>query len=351
MEWLCQPIFYVLFFGDIVLSTEQWCILHQRLLSDSVLAQHSYFWIVGCHRPQPCRELPSLPTSSDSIEREQSAEEDDSMPWVLLLLLAALADGLATTSNGRCHVLPDGRRLNIVKDEAAVANFIEERVYELAKAAIDSKGAFSLSIGSGTTVTPLLELKDRQLDFSKVHLFFGNERTNEGDQAGKCMNAAADFISVCGITNIYPVPKISAEMAALQYSAMIRDVSKDIVGVCPRNGIPSYDLVLLGSGADGHCASLYPDSPQVVCSPGSDHFYLPAEGKGGITLSLDAIMSARHVLLSAGKASQADMVRKCLGWSNASTNTKFPAGMIAALPGTTVEWLVTEASAVELPAL
>ena len=36
--------------------------------------------------------------------------------------------GLATTSNGRCHVLPDGRRLNIVKDEAAVANFIEDRV-------------------------------------------------------------------------------------------------------------------------------------------------------------------------------------------------------------------------------
>ena len=93
-------------------------------------------------------------------------------------------------------------------------------------------------------MTPLLELKDRHLDFSKVHLFFGNERTNEGDQAGKCMNAAAELISVCGITNVYPVPKISAEMAALQYSEMICDLSKDIVGVCPRNRLPSYDLVL-----------------------------------------------------------------------------------------------------------
>jgi hypothetical protein len=165
------------------------------------------------------------------------------MPWLLLLLLAALVDGLATTI-GRCNVLPDGRRLNIVKDDAAVANFIEDRVYELANSAIDSKGAFSISIGSGTTVTPLLELKDRQLDFSKVHLFFGNERTKEGDQAGKCMNAAAELISVCGITNVYPVPKISAEMAALQYSEMICDLSKDIVGVCPRNRLPSYDLVL-----------------------------------------------------------------------------------------------------------
>ena len=68
-------------------------------------------------------------------------------------------------------------------------------------------------------------------------------------------------------------------------------------------------------------------------------------------MSLDAIMSARHVLLSAGKPSQADMVRKCLGWSNASTNTKRPAGMISASPGTTVEWVVTKASAIELPAL
>ena len=45
------------------------------------------------------------------------------------------------------------------------------------------------------------------------------------------------------------------------------------------------------------------------------------------------------------------MVRKSLGWSGAELNTKMPAGMIAARPGTEVEWLLTEASAAELPAL
>lgn len=110
-------------------------------------------------------------------------------------------------------------------------------------------------------------------------------------------------------------------------------------------------LLAAGSGADGHCASLYPESAQVVCSPGCESMYLAAEGKGGVTLSIDAICSARNVLLSAGKKAQADMVRKSLGWSNAAQNTKLPAGMVAAGEGTEVEWLLTEESAVELPAL
>ena len=274
------------------------------------------------------------------------------MAWCRLLLLASLAHvhGLV--------VLPDGRRMHILKDDDAVAHFIETRVRELAEAAISTKGAFSMSIGSGTTVTPLLGLKGK-LDFSKVHLFFGNERT-EGDAAGKCMDGASELVSVCGMTNVHPVPKVPPEEAAMRYGEMLRDSPREVVGACPRTGLPALDLVLLGSGADGHCASLYPDSSQVVRSGGPGRggiggghacCYPPAEGKGGITLSLDAIMSARHVMLSAGKASQADMVRKCLGWSNASTNTNLPAGMISAHPGTTVEWLVTTASAIELPAL
>ena len=150
--------------------------------------------------------------------------------------------------------------------------------------------------------------------------------------------------------NVYRVPALPAEEAAAAYAATMLATPNEVCA--ERKGLPVLDLVLLGSGADGHCASLYPESSQVVCSPGSDQAYLPAEGKGGITLSLDAIGSAKNVMISAGKAAQSDMVRKCLGWSNAATNTKFPAGMIAArVPGTEVEWLLTQDSAADLPAL
>jgi len=90
-------------------------------------------------------------------------------------------------------VLPDGRRIHVIKNNPMLDNvgdFIVGRVEELANAAIEEKGAFSMTIGSGTTVKPLSALAER-VDFSKVHIFFGNERT-EGDAAGKCYNSGKE---------------------------------------------------------------------------------------------------------------------------------------------------------------
>eukprot|EP00966_Prymnesium_polylepis_P230012 5322157-Prymnesium_polylepis.1 len=205
-----------------------------------------------------------------------------------------------------------------------------------------------MSIGSGTTVAPLKMLAN-DVDFSRVHVFFGNERT-EGEAAGKCFDGSAEFVSACGVpaVQVHKVPFGPAEEAAEAYEALLR--GSDALGMCERTGMPALDLVLLGSGADGHTASLYPGSEQVLrCGDG--RIVVPAEGKGGVTLTLDAMRSARNVILSAGKPAQAPMVRKALAWSNADENTKCPAGMVSAAAGTDVEWLLTEASAVELPAL
>lgn len=238
--------------------------------------------------------------------------------------------------------LPDGRRYRLLFDEAAVGRYICWKVGTLAKSAIALKGAFSMSIGSGTTVAPLMDLKaSSEIDFSKFHIFFGNDRT-EGDASGKCYNGAMAFVQACAIPfeNVHAIGEGAPFTVAERYEAVIRDMPPDVVGTCERTGLPSLDLFLLGTGADGHTASLYPDSTQVLQSP-SSRLIFPAEGKGGVTATIDFIGSARHVILSAAKPSHTVMVTEALGKPAASSNTKCPAGMVSAAPGTEVEWLVT----------
>lgn len=280
----------------------------------------------------------------------------------LLLRTLPLIATLTLTNVRALIVLPDGRQVHIIKNDIlldAVGDFIVNRVESLATSAIATKGTFSMSIGSGTTVAPLSQLADRDIDMTKVHILFGNERT-EGEQAGKCAKSGSDVFRALGIPeeNIHLVPYLPAEKAAETYEAFLRStlMPKHIIGTHV-NGMPCLDLCLLGSGADGHCASLYPNSPQVTysASPGSVNIntraYLPAEGKGGITITIDAINSARNVIVSAGKATQSDMARKCLGWSNAAVNTAMPAGMISTSEGAVVEWILTLESAADLPAM
>ena len=132
-------------------------------------------------------------------------------PIAIMFALCACAASL---------VLQDGRAARVMKDDAAIARFIQSRVVELANAAIASKGAFSMSIGSGTTVAPLIELAG-EVDFTRVHLFFGNERT-EGEAAGKCFDGAAQFVEACGVGHVYRVPSLAAAEAAVQYEAAVR---------------------------------------------------------------------------------------------------------------------------------
>lgn len=243
--------------------------------------------------------------------------------------------------------LEDGRTYRVFLSDAEVADHIKAAVVEAAQESIAERGAFAMSIGSGTTVAPLPDLASSDVDWKQVHLFFGNERT-VGDSAYKCYRGAAAFVAACGIPaeQVHRVPDGGGDpdAAAAAYDALMR-----LLLPSRADGMPRLDLVLLGSGADGHCASLYSGSAQVLQSPGA-RAVVAAEGKGGVTLSLDAIGAARRVLLSACKPEQAGMAAAALdGHAHG-----LPSGMVRASSsgegeaGTAVEWLLTHASAAEL---
>ena len=100
------------------------------------------------------------------------------------------------------------------------------------------------------------------MDFAKVHVFFCNERNGEY----KCYKGAtADdaFVTKCGIPleQVHRVSEGSPQEVAVAYTALLQAQDDNVCS--RRNGLPSIDLVLLGTGADGHCASIYPDSAEI----------------------------------------------------------------------------------------
>ena len=159
-----------------------------------------------------------------------------------------------------------------------------------------------------------------------------------GDSQPAYDAALADFLEPCGVplSQVYRVPNTGdPARAARDYSRTIEN-SRVV-----ENG--QFDLVLLGTGADGHCASLFPGSPQVLGGSKDAVLALQAasEGGAGVTVSLATLNKAKKVVVSASGPRRGLMVLESF--------TKFeespmPAAMVASEDTT---WLVDDASVAE----
>lgn len=97
------------------------------------------------------------------------------------------------------------------------------------------------------------------------------------------------------------------------------------------DGLPRFDLIMLGLGADGHIASLFPASPSldessklVVAS------YVPVIGRKRMSLTLPLINAARNILLLVTGPDKAEVLQQILQEQVSS----LPASRIAPRDGT-----------------
>jgi 6-phosphogluconolactonase len=186
-------------------------------------------------------------------------------------------------------------------------------IAQLSKEAIASKGVFTIALAGGSTPKKLYELlasdyKD-SIEWSKWQVFFSDERfVPLEDERSNYNLAHLILLSKVPIPadNIYAInpDAPSAEAAANAYEATVKSVLDEQ---------PSFDLILLGLGSDGHTASLFPGQPAVneikkliVASvPGT----LPPP-VDRVTFTLPLINSARNVVFLAAGADKAEMVKQ-----------------------------------------
>ena len=113
------------------------------------------------------------------------------------------------------------------------------------------------------------------------------------------------------------------------------------------NGLPRFDLVLLGMGDDGHTASVFPHESHLWDSPKlcevANH---PDTGQQRVTLTGGIINNAARIVFLVTGAAKAGRVAEIAGQQGPGNN--YPAGRVAPGDGRLI-WILDEAAAAGLP--
>lgn len=153
-------------------------------------------------------------------------------------------------------------------DDHAIAAWLEQKL--LAKLR-DSEGRIAITVPGGSTPFPIFErLKDSAIDWSRIDVWPGDDRI---------------------------VPEDHAASNTGKIRSLLEPAGARIVALCPDAQPPRFALAWLGMGADGHIASLFPntdpkvDDPQAVRTLTPDP--LPPEAPfDRITLTIPALLNS-----------------------------------------------------------
>jgi 6-phosphogluconolactonase len=206
--------------------------------------------------------------------------------------------------------------------------------------AIRDRGRFALALAGGSTPKRLYAgLSDTDLDLETTYFFFGDERNvppdDERSNFGMARRAMFDRLDVKDDHIFRWRTELGPERAAEDYSGRLRSFF---------DGPPAFDLILLGLGADGHTASLFPGS-DALTNTTDDCIanWVPSMNEWRLTLGFSAINNSQDSLFLVSGADKAEPVRRVFG----EGDEQLPATRV--VPRRRCLVLLDTASAGELP--
>ena len=188
----------------------------------------------------------------------------------------------------------------------------------IASEAAAARGTCAVALAGGSTPRELYQtlahadaIRSR-VPWDRIEFFWGDERHVPPDHPDSNFRMANETLFSSAPVAPAQIHRIRAEAADASLAA--REYEAEILAtVRSASSIPSFDLVLLGLGQDGHTASLFPGTPALV-----EHHRLCVANWVGtlgvhrITITLPLINAARAVMFVVSGVDKASIVREVL---------------------------------------
>jgi 6-phosphogluconolactonase len=174
-------------------------------------------------------------------------------------------------------------------------------------------GEAHVALSGGSTVGQAYRMLGAELDdWSKVHLWYGDERVVPLDDPESTHRLATETLNAPGAVWHPLAVELGCEAAAAAYA---EELDRTVL-----------DVAINGMGPDGHTASLFPGHPQLhaegvaVCVRDS-----PKPPPERVTLTLGKLNESRRILLLVTGADKAPMLERVL----AGPDPAVPASLLA----------------------
>lgn len=194
-------------------------------------------------------------------------------------------------------------------------------------------GRYSLGLSGGSTPEQTYRaLRDLDPDWSHVDAWLSDERWVR-PASDRCNGTQADRLLIGATSAAFHRPRWSPDLdpedSAAEYGRLLRNLHSDK---------PGPDLVMLGLGADGHTASLFPGSAAL---DESHHWFvanrIPESGEIRLTVTYPFLATASTILFLVVGSAKAEALE-------ASLAGQTPAGRVGTERGR-VLWYVDEEAA------
>lgn len=210
-----------------------------------------------------------------------------------------------------------GREVRRFADVSSLQASAAAEIVEAAGSAVRERGICRLALSGGSTpralyrslATPPLV---SSIDWERLELFWSDERDVPPDDPRSNYRMAHEAIVSKVPVPVAHVHRVETESespveAAARYEAAIRRAFGG------GTGIPRFDVIMLGMGADGHTASLFPGTPALM-----EHDRLvvanrvASMGATRITMTFPLINAARLVMILVTGKDKAPALRRVL---------------------------------------